>query len=321
MLACASMMACAFASAEVHAQEPHAATTKNEDEAQRFYREANAAFKREAWAEAEALYMKAWALSKSFDVAANLGETEVELGKHREAAGYLSFSLRTAPPSSKAEQRERTRASLNAAKKKLLTIRLATNVSAPTVTLDGAALDPALVGPEIFASSGTHVVQVSAAGYQPARRTVEGAEGAAIDVKVDLVPDQSVQRNRLPGYLIAGAGAAGLIAAGVLLGVYEGKRAEIDAKGPVDDAGKPRCVKAPSTSGGSECDAIRALGSQANTLGNAGLATLVAGSAAVAGGVLYLVWPAPKAAANQPASRVLPVANADGAGIVWMGSF
>jgi hypothetical protein len=265
--------------------------------------------------------LKLWALSKTFDVAANLGETELELGRHREAAGYLSFSLWNAPPSSKVEQRERTRASLEKARKQIATIRLGVNVPGASVAVDGVALDAAFVGPEIFATPGKHTIEASAAGHRAARQTVDVAAGGAADVALKLLPEERPARSKVPGLVIAGAGAAGLVAGAILFGLYEGKRAEIRDQGPLDANGKPLCVKPPSTSGGEACDAIRALGSEANTIGNAGVATLVVGGAAVAGGILYLVWPEPKAFPGKLSSRIFPVVSSGGAGVVWTGSF
>ncbi|WP_437938774.1 hypothetical protein [Sorangium sp. So ce341] len=47
--------------------------------------------------EAEALLLPAWELNPTFDVAYNLGNTEYQLKKYREAAQYLSFALRHWP--------------------------------------------------------------------------------------------------------------------------------------------------------------------------------------------------------------------------------
>ena len=66
-----------------------------------FYQQGNVEFEKKNWPGAEAAYLKAWAITRTFDVAVNLGEVEFHLGKMRDAVEYLSYSLRTAPPSSK----------------------------------------------------------------------------------------------------------------------------------------------------------------------------------------------------------------------------
>ncbi|KYF82950.1 hypothetical protein BE11_45625 [Sorangium cellulosum] len=57
--------------------------------------------------DAELKYLKAWAVVRSFDIAANLGEVQLQLKKPRSAATFLAFALRTAPPSTKARCRGR----------------------------------------------------------------------------------------------------------------------------------------------------------------------------------------------------------------------
>src|SRR4051812_35204786 len=47
-------------------------------------------------ARAYTLLVKAWSLKRHFQVAANLGLTELDLGKHRDAAEHLAYFLREA---------------------------------------------------------------------------------------------------------------------------------------------------------------------------------------------------------------------------------
>ena len=43
-------------------------------------------------------YKAAWALQKSYDIAGNLGNVELKLGMHRDAAEHLAFALDDFPP-------------------------------------------------------------------------------------------------------------------------------------------------------------------------------------------------------------------------------
>ena len=70
------------------------------------YKRANALYGQKSLAEAEGLYLEAWNLKKTYDVACNLGALELDLGKLREAAEHLAFALREFPAGEKAAARE-----------------------------------------------------------------------------------------------------------------------------------------------------------------------------------------------------------------------
>src|SRR6185369_3715871 len=119
------------------------------------------------------LFTKAWAVSKSFDVAGSLGSTKLEEGKYREAAQYLSFALRNALPSTKASTRDRIKHDLDNAKQKLATVKLTASLVEAQIVIDGAALDPLFFGPEVFVDPGKHTFEASAEGYVTAKQTVD----------------------------------------------------------------------------------------------------------------------------------------------------
>src|SRR5688572_21374281 len=52
---------------------------------------------------AEAKFVAAWTIQKSYDVAANLGEVEMQLGKPADAAGYFTYALAHFPLGGKAQ--------------------------------------------------------------------------------------------------------------------------------------------------------------------------------------------------------------------------
>src|SRR5271168_2244413 len=51
-------------------------------------------------------YRAAWALQKSYDIAGNLGNVELKLGKYRDAAEHLAFSLENFPPTGEEAQQK-----------------------------------------------------------------------------------------------------------------------------------------------------------------------------------------------------------------------
>src|SRR4029078_8214250 len=62
-------------------------------EADDHFAKANAAFQEEKYDLALIEYQAAWKLSKSYDIAALLGVTEMRLGKYRDSAEHLAFAL------------------------------------------------------------------------------------------------------------------------------------------------------------------------------------------------------------------------------------
>lgn len=82
------------------------------------------------------------------------------------------------------------------------------SVAAAQVTIDGLAAGRGRVEREV--APGEHALEISADGYEPLRRTVRVAAGAAVRVDATLV------RRRLPGWVVPVAVAGGLLVAGGL---------------------------------------------------------------------------------------------------------
>ncbi|AUX26038.1 uncharacterized protein SOCEGT47_065910 [Sorangium cellulosum] len=168
-----ALSACALAPAAAHAQGSPPPAVADDDvpgdtaRAARLYREGNRAFEQKRWADAELAYLKAWALVRSFDIAANLGEVQLRLKKPRSAAAFLAFSLRTAPPSAKPEHLARVRHFLKEARKHVGAVRVqVTNVPDAEVFVDGERVPAEEVKHEIFLEPGEHRVVIRRAGYQ-----------------------------------------------------------------------------------------------------------------------------------------------------------
>src|SRR5262249_18342779 len=143
------------------------------------------------WQEAEAAYLKAWAIMHSFDIAANLGEVELRLDKPRQAAEMLSFALRTAPPSAKPGQRERIQHFLEEAQQKVFALYHSVSPKGARVLVDGVAVDASLLGDAtkdptkeergagaIYLDPGDHKYEVMLEGYTPRSEVFHAEAGA-----------------------------------------------------------------------------------------------------------------------------------------------
>ncbi len=139
------------------------------EQAAKFFRQGNTAFEQKKWPEAETAYLQAWRLARTFDVAANLGEVMLQLHRPREAARYLAFSVRSAPPSAKAPQRERTKHFLEETKKEVGTVVVRVNLPDARVTIDGSPVEPSELPFELFVDAGAHTIVAQHDGYLEAR--------------------------------------------------------------------------------------------------------------------------------------------------------
>src|SRR5262249_20095179 len=140
--------------------------------------------------EALSSYEAAWKVRKTQDLAAAMSQVEMLLNKHRDAAEHLSYALRYFPVSGRKELRETLEKALAEARAKVAEVHLHVtgDAKAPAITVDGAAIDFAVAGSDIFVAPGKRVIEASAKGLQTARQTIDAKEGQAIDVTLSLLP-------------------------------------------------------------------------------------------------------------------------------------
>ncbi|WP_437295178.1 tetratricopeptide repeat protein [Sorangium sp. So ce426] len=194
-VACCALSACLVAPAAARAQGSPPPTAADDDvagdnaRAAQLYREGNLAFDQKRWAEAELLYLKAWALMRSFDIAANLGHAQLKLNKPRSAATFFAFALRTAPPSVKPEQIARMRDFLEQARKQVGAVRLqGTDMADAEVFVDGERVPAEEVRHEIYVEPGEHRIVIRRAGYEETAIRVVAAAGVRETVPVAMKP-------------------------------------------------------------------------------------------------------------------------------------
>ncbi|WP_437709310.1 PEGA domain-containing protein [Sorangium sp. So ce448] len=269
------------------------------------------------WADAEVAYLKAWAIAKTYDIAANLGVVELKLGKPRLAATHLAFSLRAAPPSTKAPNLARTTQLIEQAAKQLGVLRVRVNVAQATVLIDGKPLLIEETPEEIFVDPGTHRVTARRDGYADAEQVVTVAAGTAQNLTLALVerkaapPAESAMRTPAPTRPIAPAdagwtpepkrswvpvialGAASAVGLGLGVGftvASNGVHVDAQAQSDAIRAAGGRCIKAPSASIG-PCAELEHTVSHGETLGDVARVTYIASGVLALGAITYALWP------------------------------
>jgi hypothetical protein len=268
-------------------------------------------------------YSAAWALQKSFDVAANLAAVEIATARFRDAAEHLAFALANLPVSGDADkQRPALQGLLADAKKHLCTFTIKVNVDGAAVTLDGRALGPTPIRDEVFVEPGDHLMSVTAPTYAPLDVKVHAEKGAAREVPLNL-------KKIATGPLVTGPSPvtiAGFVTAG--LGLAAGTALAIVSKTKADDADTQQAAL--QTQGAAACGGARPAAAcvslhdaraARDTFANAALWTFV-GAGAVTAGTLVYTFVVPRLAAPKPTGvSAVPVVSPQGAGLLVRGSF
>lgn len=278
------------------------------------FEQANALYDANKYPQAEAAYLGAWKIKKSFDVAGNFGNLEADMNKPRNAAEYLSFALREFPAGGKPALRDALLKRLGEVTKLVGVVRIQVSRPGAEVFVDGASLGPSPIQTEVFLDPGTHTAEARLEGFVPAPITFIAARGKAADLTLTLVPLPGASKTVLiAGGVIAGVG---VVAGGALMGISTTR------KGTAADVAQAKKVGCPAGGTGATtgaCKNLAAAVSTRNALANAGLWTLVGGGVVGVGTLIYGLAGGSKA--PRTGVVVLPVVTGDGGGLVAGGTF
>ena len=295
---------------QVHAQGNGA----DSDRANLLFKKGKIAFNAGKYNDALRIYTEAWSLKQSPDIAANLAQTESELGNHRDAAEHYAFALAHLLPSSTDEQKQALAEGLAQEKKEIGSLRVTLEPEDSALTIDDAKVSVPATG-DVFVEPGEHAVSVTHEGYEPNLQTVRLSKGASRVLWIKLQPiganqelpaasehrasDQlptpapSLDDDRSQRSIVPALVGGGLLAAGATVGVvflFSANSSQKDA-----DALRSRLSESNAcgagTPYGAQCTALHDKNvdvDRARTIEIVGFS--VAGAAAV-GTALYLLWP------------------------------
>ncbi|MGE0321022.1 MAG: PEGA domain-containing protein [Polyangiaceae bacterium] len=253
-------------------------------------------------------FRAAWELRQTTGIACNLGQTEMELKKFRDAAEHLDWCLAELPEPKPVEGAK----DLESAKAHVVTLLLVAQPEGATIQIDGQPVGTAPTARPIFLEPGTHKLELFREGHDAHIESFDAVAGDSVKKEISLVarvsevdaglppasepadvapaepvrplPESGVEAKTL---VVVGGGVAtlGAVAAGVLF--------RIDASSKADkrdrlqrDAGD--CFASAST----QCHELSEAQSDYESLANtstlffglgAGLAVLTVGT--------YLLWP------------------------------
>jgi PEGA domain len=240
-----------------------AGAASNAATATQLYGDGVAAAKLNQWEKARASFAGAWALEKHWQIAANLGRAELQLGKFHDAMEHLTFFLREAPASVGADERKQGEEMLAQARARVGAIKVTVAPADAEVLIDGTSVGTAPQG-DIFVEPGERVIEARREGYARGKQKVVAPGGTETMVELKLVKVEAAgpiatpeRREGGPNPMLVKIGArtaiiGGAIGAGALIGSFIalGARnsAAREASGPCHGSNPTNCpdsVKTP----------------------------------------------------------------------------
>lgn len=168
--------------------QPAASAAKPADRADELFQQGNEAFDQGRLDEAYSIYQQAWALKRTYDIAGNLGQVELKLGKFRDAAEHLDFTLRLFPPTGKSEPRDAIRRAFEAARKEVGSLAIRVNVQGAAVSIDGKAIGLSPFESTVFVEPGKRVIEATLEAHLPTRIAITLGKDERREVTISLVP-------------------------------------------------------------------------------------------------------------------------------------
>ena len=250
-------------------------------------------------------YKKSYRIKRGYDVAANLGNVELKLDKHSDAAVHLVFALQNLPPS--LENRKKKVATIERLLKKALAhtalYRVIVTPDNATVRVNGTPVDSSPLAEHIGLTPGNHSLTVERKGFHAITQKIAATKGTRETIRIALValdktatkpvsiptkPDTATSKASMP-LLIAGfaLGGAAVVAGGVMLGLSASKASSREDM--LASLGDNSACARPTPP--ADCSAIADSADAETTLSTAGTTMLIGGGVIAAATAAYALWP------------------------------
>jgi len=318
-----------------------AAPAAAQDDAATLFKQGKELYGEGKYQDAYEAYSKAWALQQGFDIAGNLGNVEIELGKYRDAVIHLRYVIANLPPSYDPERREkvlsRTKELLSGALTHVALVTLAIEPDGATVSVDGQDVCTTPLSGELVLAEGKHSLVAKLDGYEPLEHALDAQGGSKETLRMSLKASADAGENKetvpggedsaddgpsIPIIIVGAVLGLGAIGAGIGLHVTAGGKASDreDLAATLSDQSACSGAAPPPA-----CQEINDLSDEESTLSAAGTALLIAGGVITAATVVYAVWPRggddDEDDEKEARLMVLPWAGPATAGISLSGSF
>ncbi|WP_104981077.1 tetratricopeptide repeat protein [Sorangium cellulosum] len=283
------------------------------------HKEGNAHYARGDYERARVAYLAAWALQKRLQIAGNLAEAEMKLGRFRDAAEHLAHYLREAPkeqPPPPAAEIQSAEALYAAARAQVGALSIATLENGAEILVDGEVVGIAPLPAPVFVEPGMHTVSARRGSRFGARQVridkggaasvevvleernlgasttpprAEPPHGAAPQPPANASPERPAGGARLPLVPMVIGGALGVVGLGVGVGftlAANAKATDIDGPLRVGDGDRSACYQSRSAACARLGDAVDQLDAFTSTA----VVGYVVGGAAIAATAGYVLW-------------------------------
>ena len=132
-------------------------------------------------------YKASWNLKQSYDIAANLGNLELDQGMPRDAAEHLAFALRTAAVTVPEDRIEAMRDLFNRARRLVGSATVKVNVPGAEILVDGQTVGRSPLAGEIFLDPGKRTIEARHSAYASAKKVIDVARASTEPVELVLV--------------------------------------------------------------------------------------------------------------------------------------
>lgn len=281
-------------------------------------------------------YLKAWQTRRSYEIAGNLGNVELKLGKYTGAVVHLQYVLDNLPVTTAAEERElvveKTTERLNEAKSKVAIIKLALSPDGASVSLDGQPLGNAPLAEPLILDPGPHKLVVTLAGHDDVTHDIAAQPGDNETLRIAMVKSGSGEVAEIgtssgdraddgPNYILVIAGGViglGAVGAGIALHVAAAGKSD-DREALVAQIGDTSACSgnAPPP----QCAEITDISDQESTFSGAGTGLLIGGGVVLVATALYWFWPRGGGDDQAPAEALLPTFAPGYAGLTYSARF
>jgi len=271
----------------------------------------------------------AFASYPDYRTAGGLGQVELHLGHHRDAAEHLEFSLRNYPSDGDPTGKGHIMGGLKDARQHVATVNLSGQIDGTTFVLDGVTVATLPVEHDLFIEPGEHQLGFTKPGYEPKFLKVYLAAGAIEVIDVELGPKAGAGRTgdgveRRPNR--AGRIAVAIIGGGITAaGLAAGAVLRVDATARDEDADALRAeLDDPCRSGGSapDCGLLNRRVDQASSRRALATGAFVgAGAAALTTLAIYSILSASRPARESATLGFAPSIDRGGASLHWVGRF
>jgi hypothetical protein len=304
-------------------------------EVEKLYNEGVAAAAELQWEKARQRFAEAFALDPRPQIAANLGNAELELGKMRDAAEHLDYFLRE-DKDAEAEARAEVKALFATAALSIVTVDLSVDHDGADLFVNHSHVGKSPLTKRLFLEPDSYIFEAKKDGLKPGSQALDLSRGTSVGVKLvmgeaksgTVLPNGQMKTTpkgkdwRLP--LTIGAGGLALVGIGFGIGLNVVAKNNADASmqglDELKDQSQTTGAKTPVCEVPdyvARCDELRQKARRADQFVYRSIAGFAVGGLALTGMIVLLAMPK----GETKNLRILPVLGHAQTGIALTGAF